>query len=141
MQRADVEQVVRFEHEQPVWTIRQFEEEIEQPIAWQLVAEAIASHGIVGYLCCRTIVDEAEIIKIAVSPLFRRQGIASLMLSAGLKRMAQEDVRSCFLEVRKSNFQALALYRKFLFKQVGVRRNYYSAPEEDALVLSLSVWD
>ncbi|MFH1216783.1 MAG: ribosomal protein S18-alanine N-acetyltransferase [Pseudomonadota bacterium] len=138
MVRADVESVSRIEYEQPIWTTRQFEEELEQPSGRQLVACTADSQEIVGYFCCRIMADEAEIIKIAVERKFRQQGIASLLMEAGLEQMKSSGVRECFLEVRKSNFQALFLYRKYFFCQVGVRRDYYSSPIEDALIFKLT---
>jgi ribosomal-protein-alanine acetyltransferase len=73
---------------------------------------------------------EREILNLAVAPASRRQGIASLLLEHELQRPATH-----FLEVRESNLAAQALYQRFGFERVGIRRDYYSHPRESAIVM------
>lgn len=92
-----------------------------------------------GYALSLRVDDEAELLKIAVLPEHREKGIAERLL----KDMAQE-LRACgalslHLEVRESNRAARALYSKAGFRHVGIRRHYYTAPAEDAIVMSLSL--
>ena len=74
-------------------------------------------------------------MNIAVSPDYRRQGIAKLLLLSLQQSLTEQDVHSLTLEVRRSNEPAIALYAKEGFLQVGCRKNYYRHPTEDALIL------
>lgn len=87
-----------------------------------------------GYLAMSIIVDEMEILNLAVHPSFRRQGLGELLLSAGFAVCRSKSVRKSFLDVKVSNEPALALYRKFGYKQIGVRKKYYPDTKEDALL-------
>ena len=75
---------------------------------------------------------EREILNLAVTPVFRRMGIASALLAHELRARAD-----FFLEVRESNFAAQALYRSFGFNEVGRRRSYYQFPTETAIVMKM----
>ena len=75
--------------------------------------------------------DEAEVLSIAVSPQLRLRGIASLLLRAVLDAAPA----TVFLEVRENNAPARALYRKFGFAEVGIRKGYYENPPEWAVVM------
>ncbi|MDR3196015.1 MAG: ribosomal protein S18-alanine N-acetyltransferase [Endomicrobium sp.] len=88
-----------------------------------------------GYYILSTVVDEAEIISIAVSPKFRRQNLGKFMMADILKEVLQKKSKFIFLEARKSNTPALNLYKSFGFKEIGLRKNYYK--DEDAVVLRL----
>ncbi len=90
----------------------------------------------VGYLLGNVIFPEGEIYRVAVLPKFRRRGIADRLLHAFLK-----DLPICFLEVRASNASARALYEKHGFVSVGVRKNYYKNPMEDACVYKREIND
>lgn len=94
---------------------------------------------IVGYSVQWTVADQGELGNIAVHADWRRRGVAHRLLEAVLARARERGVRELFLEVRPSNESAQRLYGDFGFKRVGRRRNYYSAPREDALVLRLAV--
>ncbi len=87
--------------------------------------------ALMGYLIVTQVMDVADIDNIAVSPDFRRQGIASLLLDTALEQM-DADV---FLEVRASNAPAIGLYQKYGFARIGIRRNYYEKPREDAILM------
>ena len=87
--------------------------------------------ALMGYLIVTQVMDVADIDNIAVSPDFRRQGIASLLLDTALEQM-DADV---FLEVRASNAPAIGLYQKSGFARIGIRRNYYEKPREDAILM------
>ena len=80
---------------------------------------------------------EADMMNVAVSPAYRRQGIGRalvLALCEALKTRMQATVLT--LEVRDSNAAAIALYQGFGFEEVGRRKNYYDLPKEDALILT-----
>ncbi len=116
------------------WTFAQLEEELTIGHGWQLVAKTDGGQ-VLGYLFASLVLDEAEIRKIAVAVNSRRLGIGQLLLSAAFSHLLRRQIRSCFLELRASNTPALALYLKNGFHIAGRRKNYYTRPAEDALVL------
>ena len=81
------------------------------------------------------VVDQIHINNLAVRPELRSQGLASRLLDGVMTEMAGLGATSATLEVRRSNTPALRLYAKAGFIEAGVRRNYYTQPVEDALVL------
>jgi ribosomal-protein-alanine N-acetyltransferase len=96
---------------------------------------------IAGYAVFWAVTDQGELGNIAVAPELRRQGIAKRLLDAVLLVAQQRTVREVFLEVRASNDTARELYRKRGFVEIDRRRNYYSEPTEDALVMSIRLHD
>ena len=86
----------------------------------------------VGYLCATVLAGEAEILRIAVLPAARRQGIARALLHDFWKTVPAD---ATFLEVRASNTAARALYAAEGFRETGVRKNYYQRPAEDAVCM------
>ena len=91
----------------------------------------------VGYVGCQTVLDEGYITNVAVSPDCRRQGIGRTLIEELKKRAAQSGLSFITLEARASNAPAIALYEGAGFRQVGVRRNFYTAPTEDAVLMTL----
>lgn len=99
---------------------------------------AVVDRRVVGMVVAWLLVDELHIATIATHPDFRRQGIASRLLSHTLLHALEEGARSSFLEVRESNLAAQAMYRKFGYEVSGRRRRYYRDNDEDAILMSLS---
>ncbi len=91
--------------------------------------------SIVGYAGLWLMTDEAHITTIAVSPDYQGYGIGELLLLGLIDRAQQIGARWLTLEVRVSNKVAQALYEKYTFKEMGLRRRYYSDNNEDALVM------
>lgn len=96
--------------------------------------------GLAGYACFRLLPadahapGEAELLRIAVHPGHRREGLGARLLDAALVRLCDADIGLCHLEVHAENRPALALYRRFGFEIAGRRRAYY--PDgSDALLL------
>lgn len=89
-----------------------------------------------GYAVVSVVLDEGNLDNIAVAPEHRRQGVADALLSA-LTGFGREHLAALMLEVRASNAPAIALYEKHGFTAVGRRRNYYDAPREDAVLMTL----
>lgn len=114
------------------WSLKSFQEEIASRISQLKVAEL--SSEVVGYVLYRTVVDEAEILSVAVKPEKRRKGIATALLKEALKDI-EKTANVCFLEVRVSNKEAIGLYAKLGFRITGLRKKYYLFPEEDAFVM------
>jgi len=90
-----------------------------------------------GFVILRKMGDEAELLQIAVDKSARRLGVADMLLGAALCYARDNALAPVFLEVRKSNDAAVALYKKHGFKPVRQRKNYYSDPIEDAVVMML----
>lgn len=90
---------------------------------------------VVGYCVFQVVADELHILDLAVDPAERRRGLARWLLSYCLDRARRRGADRTFLEVRRSNEPARALYSSFGFRVVGERRDYYRDPGEDALVL------
>ena len=119
------------------WSYRQLQEELTVGHGWQLIAK-FADGQICGYLFGASVLDEAEIRKLAVAADFRRQGIANLLLASAWQSLSHQKIASCFLELRASNLPALRLYQKNHFQIVGQRKSYYTLPTEDAMILRKS---
>jgi ribosomal-protein-alanine acetyltransferase len=98
------------------------------------------NHGcFAGFVLARTIFENLEILKLGVSPEYRRQGIGTLLMKAAYSEGIRRGCRRCFLEVRKSNSGAIRFYFFHRFTIAGVRRNYYTDPQEDALVMERDI--
>lgn len=115
------------------WSERSVAVELENPLSYWLVA--LCDGQVVGYVGSQTVLDEADMMNLAVMPDARRQGIAGKLLDGLLSHLRQEKVRCLTLEVRASNQAAQALYEAWGFTQVGRRPNYYYSPREDGLIL------
>lgn len=91
---------------------------------------------VVGYAGMWLSVDDGQITNVAVSPKLRRRGIAEKLLFMLCDECVKAGLSSITLEVRKSNEAAVSLYAKNGFLTVGVRKNYYRHPTEDALLMT-----
>ena len=89
----------------------------------------------VGYAGIQIVLDEGYITNIAVKKAFRRQGIATVLINELLK-MLNDKLSFISLEVRASNSAAIKLYELLGFEKAGIRKNFYSAPKEDALIMT-----
>lgn len=100
-----------------------------------LVAEG-EDGGVLGYVGMMYVLDEGYISNIAVSPDARRMGIADSLIER-LEETAKElELSFITLEVRESNSPARELYKKHGFSDVGRRKNYYTLPTEDAILMT-----
>lgn len=91
--------------------------------------------GVVGYAGLWLMTDEAHVTTIAVHPQYRGKHVGELLLLHLIDHAISVGARRVTLEVRVSNEVAQALYRKYTFKEMGVRRRYYSDNGEDALIM------
>jgi len=94
-----------------------------------------SERGILGYCVMETVADELHVHNLAVRPESQGGGLGRRLLSIALDIAARRGARVALLEVRESNRAAIELYRSMGFVTTAVRRNYYSQPAEDALVL------
>ncbi len=91
-----------------------------------------------GMVLARTVMDEAEILTLAVLPEARRQGLGRDLLQAAMRGAAETDARTMFLEVAEENTAARALYARCGFTEIGRRKRYY-ANGDDALVMRVAL--
>ncbi len=123
------------------WTERSYRFEVtENPPSRPWVAEVVKADGskqIAGMLVIWLIIDEAHIATIAIHPDHRRHKIGEKLLARGILEAAREGAVKAFLEVRRGNLPAQAMYRKFGFVETGFRSHYYQDTGEDALLMTL----
>ena len=115
------------------WSEKSIETELSCRLSLWLVA--LDGDKVVGYVGSQTVIDETDMMNIAVHPEYRRRGIAEALIDALINALGEKGSRGLSLEVRASNDPAIALYEKLGFTQVGLRKNYYRNPKEDALIL------
>ncbi len=94
---------------------------------------------LVGLFTGDLVLDELQIDNLAVRPDRRRAGIGMILIRIALDRARRGGARQALLEVRASNLAARMLYEKNGFRRIGLRRDYYHDPLEDALVLALDL--
>lgn len=115
------------------WSVRSIATELENPLSLWLVA--LDGEEVAAYIGSQSVLDEADMMNLAVAPMYRRQGVGERLVLALVDRLRSRGVCRLSLEVRDSNAPALALYTKLGFQQVGLRPNYYLEPREDARIL------
>ncbi|MER2063329.1 MAG: ribosomal protein S18-alanine N-acetyltransferase [Alkalibacterium sp.] len=125
-----------FHHGSP-WTVDQYKETLAREDMVFFVAE-IADH-LVGYIGGKLLLDEAEIYTIVVSREFQNQHVAHYLLDRFKEECRLQQVTTLFLEVRESNHAARSFYEKNDFDVISVRKNYYSEPEEDAIIMKCRI--
>ena len=106
-----------------------------------LIMCAKEDEDLLGYVIYMLLGEEAELLRIAVKEEARNRGIASQLLDIMVGQIADEakEVKSLFLEVRENNVAARKLYEKTGFGEVGMRKNYYSNPTENAIIYKMEI--
>ena len=115
------------------WSENSIRSELTNPLSLWLVAEE--ENVVLGYIGSQAVMDEADVMNVAVDPARRREGVARKLVQALVTALNENGVHALLLEVRASNEPAKALYERQGFIQVGRRPNYYRNPKEDALIL------
>jgi len=115
------------------WSERSIASELDNKLAFWLAATE--GETVAGYIGSQTVMDETDMMNVAVHPDFRRQGIAEELVNTLVENLKKMGSRCLTLEVRASNAPAIALYEKLGFHEIGRRKNYYRNPREDALIL------
>lgn len=115
------------------WSLNSIRGELDNRLSFWLVA--VENGAVAGYIGSQSAGGETDIMNVAVSPVFRGRGIASVLIEALLFHMRQNGMEAVTLEVRESNAPAIKLYEKYGFSQVGLRPNYYFHPRENAIIM------
>jgi ribosomal-protein-alanine N-acetyltransferase len=163
MTYADIPQIVEMEKQcfSDPWSEKSFEDSIAREDTIFLVCEETPSEQsiklsqdvknlagdissfkkenvveITGYIGLYISFDEANITNVAVSPEYRQKGYGEALVTTDQKLAKEKNVKKMFLEVRVSNHPAISLYEKLGFEKIGIRKNFYEYPREDAYIMS-----
>ncbi len=122
------------------WSLKDFSDTLKNPQAKVFlydneVCNNKAPSPVGGYVVLYHAADEGEIASVGVHPALRRRGIGQSLLRALLSSCLDLGIKKIFLEVRESNEPAQRLYEKMGFLRVGVRKNFYDEPTEDAFIM------
>jgi ribosomal-protein-alanine N-acetyltransferase len=141
MRKGDLDQVVEIERLsfRSPWTGQVFLEELARDWARVDVVRDAVEGRVVAFGNYWLVTDEIHLLNVATDPLARRAGHASRLLAHIIDFGRRHHCRYVTLEVRRSNAAALRLYRRFAFRAVGVRPNYYAEDQEDAIVMLLDL--
>ena len=114
------------------WNYNVLKEELENKNSKYLVAKI--DNEIIGFAGIKIILDEADIMNIVVKKNFRNNGVGSLLLKNLIELSKDLNISSISLEVDETNIVAINLYKKFDFKEIGNRKNYYK--NNNAILMS-----
>ncbi len=115
------------------WSKEAFMGELDSEFTVYLIASY--NGKIIGYAGAWCVFGDCSITNIAVLPEYRGKGVGSMLLERLLEEASNRKAQTMILEVRKSNIHAQALYRKYGFEEISVRKGYYSDNGEDALLM------
>ncbi len=115
------------------WYPEMFLAEMEGPVSFSSVAEL--DGGVAGYATYRVILDEAHLMNLAIAPDQQRKGLGRKLMDEIVAHCASVGAAYMFLEVRRSNVAAQALYISMGFTFLDVRKAYYTDNREDAIIL------
>jgi len=137
MTESDIDEVADLESAifSDSWPAISFQEAVDDPIGFNLVASIKGEEAICAYLCAQVVLDEVHIHNIAVSQDYRRRGIGRELLEFAEAAARRRGADCAILEVRIDNEPALAMYTRLGYRRIGRRRRYYRKPVCDALVL------
>lgn len=139
---TDMSSIAKIEQQPQVhgWSQQQFFEAFQAHyLGWVIEQE----NTVIGFLIASCVLDEAEILNVAIANEQRRHGYGKALLNHALQALQQFGSTTCWLEVRASNQTAIGLYEQSGFKRTGIRKNYYAGPDanhrEDALLYMLAL--
>jgi ribosomal-protein-alanine N-acetyltransferase len=132
---SDIKEILNIEKEcfKDAWSMEMLADLFLSSGFYGLVS--VKNDKILGYIAVKYVLDEGEINIVATKKDCQRQGVATLLLETAQKELFKNGVNKLFLEVRRSNLNAQALYEKCGFKYIAVREKYYGGVE-DALIMS-----
>ena len=139
LQESDAKELALLDEEcfSTPWSENSFLKDAKNPIAEYVIARI--DEKIVGYAGFWEVLDEAQITNVAVLKEFRRQKIAQKLLLNLIDKAKKKGLKTLTLEVRESNTAAINLYSGLDFKTVGIRKNYYKNPTENAVLMDLEI--
>ena len=118
------------------WNYEILKSELESNNSYFFVAKNISGE-IVGFAGIKVILDEANIMNIVVKKDFRNCGIGAILLKNIIKKARELEIKKIYLEVNDTNLPAINLYKKFNFKQIGIRKKYYG--NNNGILMNLSL--
>ena len=136
MTAQHVDAVIEIENEcfSHPWSRQSIESELNNKNS--VFYTALEGDKVAGYIGMSTVLDEGYIFNVAVSSEYRKKGIGSALISELVTYGKKNNFCFLTLEVRESNANAISLYSKFGFIKVGERKNYYSDPVENAVLMT-----
>jgi len=134
----DVKTVAQIEKEcfSLPWSEASFEDSLAREDTVFLVCEDL---DVVGYIGMYLSFEEGEITNVAVTPSYRQRGCGNLLIQAIKEEAKARAAESVILEVRVSNVPAISLYKKHGFEEIGIRKNFYEHPSEDAIIMKVGI--
>ncbi len=136
MEREHLEAVAELERvcfTQP-WSYKSLEEELDNDTAHFFVA--LSEGSVVGYIGVYVVCESCFVTNVAVYPDFRRKGVGRALLKIAIMTADAMGTDFISLEVRKTNYPAISLYQSLGFEEMGLRKNFYRNPTEDALIMT-----
>lgn len=116
------------------WSKQSLEEELNNETSLFLVAKE--ENEVIGYIGMSIVIDEGYIFNVAVREKYRNKGVATALINEFVTYGKKNNFSFITLEVRESNLPAISLYSKFGFIKAGERKDYYSNPKENAILLT-----
>ena len=136
MQESDIDELVKIDKicfSSP-WSYNSFKAELENKNSYFIVCKY--NNKAIGYAGLYKILDETYISNIALLPDYRKKGIGRKLLVSLINYAQNNRASFISLEVRKSNYIAINLYKSEGFVLSGLRKNFYSSPKEDGLIMT-----
>lgn len=116
------------------WSKQSLEEELNNETSLFLVAKE--ENEVIGYIGMSIVIDEGYIFNVAVREKYRNKGVATALINELVTYGKKNNFSFITLEVRESNLPAISLYSKFGFIKAGERKDYYSNPKENAILMT-----
>lgn len=136
MRQSDLDRIMEIENKTffPPWSREAFLLELTKNLLAKYVVAEVDG-DVAGYGGIWLIIDEGHITNIAVDEKYRGIGVGNRILEGIIQLCIDRDIRAITLEVRESNEVAKSLYKKYGFKEYGIRPRYYSDNNEDAIIM------
>lgn len=116
------------------WSRQSLESELNNETSLFLVAKE--ENEVIGYIGMSIVIDEGYIFNVAVRESYRNKGVATALINELVTYGKKNNFSFITLEVRESNLPAISLYSKFGFIKAGERKDYYSNPKENAILMT-----
>jgi ribosomal-protein-alanine N-acetyltransferase len=121
------------------WSAQSFTDSLSREDTLFLVCVEEETGKVAGYMGMYLSFDEADITNVAVSKSARRKGCGTLLVETAKIKARERQAAYMLLEVRVSNEAAIALYKKMGFEEIGIRKNFYDFPTEDAKLMNCNL--